>query len=134
MVKIKYGNVVLCEYVGQGSQNKPILINVYSGDIVVSKLPADLSIGLFFELAAGQSIKTIRLEMRLDARLAVAAEMVVVNSQGGSALVIPQFPLKVEKDSVFEIKAFSDGYAPTVLATKRIFEGAVQGYATAPIA
>lgn len=132
MPKIKHGNVVLCEYVGQGSGNKPILINVFSGDIIVSRIPADLQFGLFIELAPGQKIEIITIEMVLDAKMVVRAEMLVAApSRTGSALIIPQVPVRVERDSVFKIRALAKDYFPTIILQKRIFQGHVPGAPTA---
>lgn len=134
MPKVKYGNVVLCEYVAQGSNNKPILINVFSGDIVVATVPADLSFGLFVELSRDQAIDILSLDMNFDQKMVVRAEMLVgPNLTAGGALVVPQFPVRIERDGIFEVRASAKGFTSTVILSKRIFQGKVPG-ASAPTA
>ena len=125
---IRHGNVVLCEYVGQGSANKPILINVFSGDIIVSQLPANLSFGLFIEIQRLEA-KILALEVSLNRQRMVRAEMLVGYNQTGpdSTVVIPQIPIRIEKNSVLEVRAFAEGYAPTWLLKKKITQGVIPG-------
>jgi hypothetical protein len=47
---IHIGNAVVCEYVAAGENGKTSLINVYSGDIIVSALPSSLHLGIYIEL------------------------------------------------------------------------------------
>lgn len=48
--KLNIGNALLAEFVTKGNRNKHVLVNVYSGDIIVREFPADLGFGLYIEL------------------------------------------------------------------------------------
>ena len=64
---LKFGNVVLCEYVAKGEKNKYTLINVFSGDVIVVDLPAKLNFGLYMEyLPDAVGPRKLTLSMMLD--------------------------------------------------------------------
>ena len=46
---LKFANVITCEHVVAGSMNKPTLIGVYSGDILIESFPAGITIGVYIE-------------------------------------------------------------------------------------
>ena len=80
--KIKFENAVLCEFAAQGSNNKPILINVYSGDIITASMPANLSFGLFIEVAGGQDMPAAGLDIKLNKQRIVRVKMQTSQSAG----------------------------------------------------
>ena len=67
MKKSKFGNVVLCERVMMGEHKKHILLNTYSGDVIVNDLPANLQFGLYIEIyAAKNGQDTVKMELLLN--------------------------------------------------------------------
>lgn len=45
----KLGNVVVCEYIVEGANNKHTLINTYTGDILVKEFPASIAVAFYIE-------------------------------------------------------------------------------------
>lgn len=46
----KLGNVIACEYIVEGANNKHTLINTYAGDILVQEFPAAIAVAFYIEL------------------------------------------------------------------------------------
>jgi len=132
----KFGNVVLCEHVVSGVGNKHTLVNVFSGDIIVSELPARLFFGLYAEYYAPEdgSFKDISIELRLNgktfARIVVSALGAVTPGDAG-VVAVPIFELGVDNDLALSVVARVDGHKPQTLMTKQIRQGTVEVSASA---
>lgn len=62
--KLEFLNALLCEDIRQERNNKYIIIGVYSGDIILQKVPSTVLVSLFVEMKvskAGQNTAKIRL-------------------------------------------------------------------------
>ncbi|MER9424384.1 hypothetical protein NKI88_18230 [Mesorhizobium sp. M0317] len=124
MAKFKVGNVVLCEHAVLGANNKHTLVNVYAGDIIVASLPATLSFGLYIEFLSGNNPEKINIEVSLARDPALIAETIIPNS-GTGIILIPVFPLKIEKDLNLEVFAIAEGFKRQLILKKRIYQGAI---------
>jgi hypothetical protein len=108
--KIDIGNVVLCEHVVPGLGNKHTLINVYSGDLIVTELPAKLMLALYMEYSAKapeafEVLVEIMMNKKDFGRLRFAVE---AGPQLG-VMAIPHMELGFDRDVVLEVRATVDG-------------------------
>lgn len=127
MKSISTGNVVLCEFVAGGENNKHVLVNAFSGDIVVGDLPARINLGLYLEFVPDRDLENelIELTVYLD-RVAIVSVPVNVRFAKKSApslIVIQQFPVITEKDAVLKVVISQEGYRPTTALKKTISKG-----------
>lgn len=122
--RLKFLNAILCEHVAQGSNKKHTLVNAYSGDIVVDRFPADLTFGIYVEMAAGAPLE-MDIELRLSNKVIAKVHAIfpVSNSEKPSTLVIPHIQLPVPEETTFSVVATADGYAATTLIDKKLFQG-----------
>lgn len=116
---------MLCDYVVAGVGGKHTLINVYSGDIIVSELPANLFLGTYLEIDPGFEARSLDIEVRIEGKKVVgmragAGEGQPLPIPTGIALVLPQMQLQIPSDVLLEVIATADGYAPTTALSKRI--------------
>ena len=124
---LQFGNAVLCEHVVAGSSNKYTLINVYAGDIIVQKVPVRLSFGIFAEVLAPTVIRDVFLELKLDRKAIVKAEISLPEGRDEDTglIVIPVVHFPIEKDTVFSAVASAEGFRPKTFLRKRISVGEV---------
>jgi cephalosporin hydroxylase len=128
--KLKLGNAILCEYVGMGSNNKHVLLNVFSGDIIVLKFPADIMIGVYIEVHRDSPPQDkFEFEIRINGDAIIRGDVVMSGSNPLSVVTIPQIPLHVDDDSVIEVVVMSAGYSKAVAISKKIYKGEVSGRA-----
>ncbi len=131
MKSIRFGNSVLCEHVVRGEHNKQTLINVYSGDIIVSAMPAKLHFGLYLEIIPDQDSELIKMSLELllgKATLAhVPMEFTNAKKLSNASIVLPIFELSTDVDTTIKVVLRQDGYKDTVAMTKRIFKGEIPG-------
>lgn len=122
---IPVGNAVLCEHVVPGLNGKYTLIGVYSGDVIVSELPAKLFLGVYLEIKTGFEPNTMLVvEVMVDDMVIGKMEAFDrTSSQKGGALVLPQLQIGFERDIEFSVVLKSQGYADTVALRKRISQG-----------
>lgn len=130
--KLTFGNVVLCEYVGQGSNNKHILVNTYSGNIIVGSLPSDLTFGLYAELLQppGHPIDKIEVAMSMGGEVFMRGVGLLPAAHEASVFIIPLFQISVKQPGNLEVVFSADGYAPTTVLKKSISVGDVPGLAS----
>jgi CTP-dependent riboflavin kinase len=120
----RFGNIVLCEHVVRGEGNKSTLINVFSGDIIASKFPGTLNLGLFVEHLPYPDVPETEILLSLKLNGAVFGRVsvhVVKDSRGGPGnIVIPLFDVTVASESVLEITAKVPGTREKSILQKRI--------------
>ncbi|GLS39380.1 hypothetical protein GCM10010869_49770 [Mesorhizobium tianshanense] len=123
---IKFRNAALCEYVAKGAGNKYTLVNVYSGDVIISSMPSDLMFGIYIELIVDFSIKTdIFMEILVE-KTPIAKLPVDVSKVGNGKLiniVVQSMPMHVEKDVTLEVIAHAPGRQTTTILSKRLYRG-----------
>lgn len=126
---VKVTNRLLCEHVSAGPNNKHTLINVFSGDIVVSDLPALLPFGLYIETDSDPGFKGhLNLEIRWRKRPymkgVVRLEQRSPSRQGVIALA--SFQLPVERDGELEVWLGEEGTRLSKILSKRIYKGVIE--------
>lgn len=121
--KIDFKNVILCEYVARGEGNKHILINAYSGDIIVDIMPASIVLALYIEYISKTSdALEVNLAISLNGKLIanVVAKMTNLTDNQPGVIAIPMFHLQVEAASTFDVTAAVGTEPSAVLLNKRI--------------
>lgn len=128
MAKLKFGNVLMCDHATAGSNNKSTLVNVYSGDIVIPSVPANIVTGLYLEHIPDRSGPLeLKLDYKLNGRisgtLTLSAEQVIKGQVG--VILLPSLPIGIESGGVLKLIATAEGYAPTTVLTKKIIVGPI---------
>lgn len=131
MKSIRFGNSLLCEHVVRGEHNKQTLVNVYTGDIVVSAMPAKLYFGLYLEVIPDQDSELLRMSLELvigrTTVVQVPMEFMNVKKLSPASVVLPIFELGTDVDTTIKVVLSQDGYKDTVAMTKRVFKGEIPG-------
>jgi hypothetical protein len=124
--KIKFGNVILCENAIEAVRKKYVLVNVYSGNVIIDSYPAKLSLGLYAEhVPDGDTPLTIELELVANSELVAKISVYVEGQKKGivGVILIPQFDLSLLKDTTFQVFAVSNGHRKTKILEKLLFQG-----------
>lgn len=112
---------------GQG--NKPILIGVYTGDIIVAEFPATIWLGFFIDVKRPDvgSISTINLELHISDKVVARFEMAVPEPwpTDTATLTIPSGLLNLEGPTTIELIGEAEGFERTTFISKRVFHGEV---------
>jgi hypothetical protein len=119
---LKIGNAVLCEYVAQGEGGKSVLVNVYSGDVVLAELPAHVLLALYVEcLPETLDQIDLRIEMFKDEAKFAEAKMTIKIDELGSPVVVVlrQFPVQFETPAVFSVRLSAPGYKSLTVLRKK---------------
>lgn len=116
-------NKILCEDVRQEQNNKHILIGVYSGDMLVGELPANVQLSFYLELAfksPGDQILHLRLSGpgKRTAELKMAAQVTEIGTP--SAVTSPRFEVLMDQEGVFRLDLSDDGVQWVTLIEKRV--------------
>lgn len=120
---LSFGNVILCDYAALGYGNKHILVNCYSGNIVVQAFPARLGFCLYLELLEGQrDCDSITLELCIgkDKLAEIAVVIQERDPDEPSAVVVPTFTLSLERPCDFIVWASSLGFIRKRILSKKI--------------
>ena len=118
----------LCEYVAQGAYNKHVLVNTYSGDIIVQSLPATIIFGLYIEFGRPNSgILNPEIEVIISGKVHLKAAM-SFGSEGKGVIVVQSFAINFEKNSVLEVFVSSAGFQKTKAISRTITVGAIPGF------
>lgn len=125
--KIKVGSVLLADYVAQGHAQKITIVNAYSGDILLSEMPAPLEFGIYVELHFGGAIpENVGFEVILDGKKIIGGSAGGAIGTGDPATIaIPHFPCIVMKDSFLDFYVTADGYVRTRALRKLIKKGVI---------
>lgn len=125
--KIQIGNALLAEYVGQGNRNKHTLVNVYSGDIIVKEIPAELAFGLYIEMlrpALDSVPEEFDLTLNFDSKTVfkATARMSFKDDSKTAVFMIPMFQLPVPNDGQLEVVIVAKGFQKATVISKRIYQ------------
>lgn len=128
--KIQIGNAILCEYVAQGSNNKHVLVNVYSGNVIAGKLPAELTFGLYAEIIqpVGSPIDKLDLELVLGGKTFMRGVATLPGAQETSLFILPMFQIPIAEPGDFEVFFSAAGFSRTRVLKKSISVGSVPGF------
>jgi hypothetical protein len=125
-----FDTVLLCDHVLLDENRKPSAIGIYSGDIIVSELPAILNLALLIIFTPKQSGKfDIKLQFLMEEEPLTSGILSVDGVKEGqsSALRIPGLQIQTRVDAVFEAKAALPGGELQTIIKKRIFKGPSPG-------
>ncbi len=125
---LKFGAVIACEHVVMGTGNKSTLINVYSGDIVVSELPVSISMGLYIEhWQTNEQNGKLTLTIMLGTKPIVKIEAKIgENADDPTAvgiLAIPHMLIQVPQKTTFKVIASCEGFKDKIIVNKKISQG-----------
>lgn len=121
MPNVNVGNAILCEYVGQGSNGKHVLVNVYSGDILVDELPADINFAVYLEVITG--VEKIDVELVLGGTTFMRGSAISehANENQTTVFALPLFQLNVKEPAAIEVFLSAEGYDRTLALRKSIY-------------
>lgn len=122
----RFPTVVICEDVREEINHKRILIGVFSGDILVSSLPGQLSLTLYIEhkLQGEQKLEFIIYYAEEEqARIEMQAE----TKEVGVIAVIPfpRFGLAIKKPGELRVDVSIDSGEPEKLIAKTVGVGEI---------
>ena len=122
---LKFANVITCEHVVAGSMNKPTLIGVYSGDILIESFPVGITIGVYIEHIAdpdqnGKIVLTLMLGKQVIGRVLAESPM----TPGATGIIaIPFIPIQLTENTNFKVIASCDGFKNKVIVDQKISVG-----------
>lgn len=129
--KFRIGNSILAEYVTRGDRNKHMLVNVYSGDVIVPSFPADLGFGFYIDL------------LRPDPE-ALPDQFTMEFSYGGNPILrgqgsggdppespivtftVPHIQFVAQEPGQIELTLSAPGFQKTTALSKRVLLGEVR--------
>jgi hypothetical protein len=135
MSALEFAAVIVCDDVRKEANNKEILIGVYTGDIIVRKVPAWLPIAFWIETQAKQighhdlSFRLVVLdnEPPIPIKLGVKTDAI-----GPFSITIVGIQLLLEKEGNISLEV-KEGETWRVLKSKRVIVGEVQGGYPIPV-
>lgn len=104
--ELNVGNVMLCDDIRQEQgNNKFILIGVYSGDIIISELPADISLAFYMEIKApkGHHQIEIRLSGPQKGGQAILKSQFEHSGVGTGTIASPRINISMAEEGPFRI-------------------------------
>jgi hypothetical protein len=129
MKSIATGNVVLCEFVATGGNNKHVLVNTFSGDIIVNELPARLSFGLYLEIIPdvdlGRGVIDLDLMLGKSKVASIKADILSAKKAQPALIILNQFQLGTDVETLFRVVLKQEGYRTTTALTKNILRGPI---------
>jgi len=126
MRKSSFGNVVLCERVFQGENNKHILCNTYSGDIVVQSLPATVPLSVYLEVKSSRvGDESINVEFLVNNQTVIGGSAIARSEKVGQivVMIVPMFMANFDRNSTIKVKVTQEGMQPTYAMTKTVTKG-----------
>jgi hypothetical protein len=132
---IKLGNVILCDYVARGENNKHILLNVYSGDVLFTQFPPVVAFGLYIEYFLDTSEKigvTFVVKANGDNLIEGATEFGPTVDGQYAVLAIQQFPLTLSgADTTLEVWLSAPEFRAVRAIQKRVRKLTQSAFASA---
>lgn len=114
---------VMCEDVREEKNGKHSLIGVYSGDILISELPGDISMAFFIEIII-REVGLHELQLRLSGPGAhsatLKAQVDLTEKNAVSVLKTPRIQAGLEEPGTFRFDISTDGETWENLITKQI--------------
>lgn len=125
---LKFGNASLCEYVAKGAGNKHTLVNVFSGDVIVSEFPANIMFGIYLEyMQEPTDVPSLTIEIIIDGNAIATLPVNIAPGEDGRPLniVIQSMALSLEKDTTLEVVASAPRRRRTTVLSKRLYKGII---------
>lgn len=119
---IKLGNVILCEHIVEGKNNKHTLINVYSGDILMSEFPGHIPVAFYIELLPGPPISShVEIKLMLGKKQVMRGGAdISISAINTSVMAIPMGLLMIESPTALRLMVTADGAKPLKALEKKI--------------
>jgi len=120
---IRIRNAILCDYVSRGENNKHILLNVYSGDVLFSQFPPVAVFGLYVEYVIDtEEMTNVTFEVRSngDRIIEGLSEFSPLSGDRYGVLALQQFPLTLGGDTTLEVWLSAPGYRSVMALQKNI--------------
>jgi hypothetical protein len=132
---IRVGNAVVCENIRQELYGKHSLLGVFSGDVLIDRIDAVLSIAIYIELFA-INVGKIDLELIISYDnvdlVKVTSEFDYQDVRNPAIIASPVIQIKLERASIIVVTAKCNGQTKRILE-KRVREGgSFTASATAP--
>lgn len=134
MKKLKFNNSIICDYASAGQGNKHTLVNVYSGDIILSKIPAKIKLAFYSELIFQEKGEfELTLEFFQGKKQFAKANAKLSGGDAGQVgvILVNSMEVEVKRDGFLKIVAWREGYEKTTLLNKRIYGRTNPGHPTA---
>ena len=104
---LRFGNMIFCEYAGRGEGGKSTLLNIYSGDILVSTFPALLLFSFYVECYPGNdSPLKVNIVIRKNGVDFAKVEPEIMPTKEGepAVIMIQQISMTFDGPSLLEFK------------------------------
>jgi hypothetical protein len=124
----RFQTAVLCEFITRDISNKHSLIGVFSGDIIVSEMPATLRLALYLEVfPSSTGLHEISLKFNLGGKTIAEATAQSDVQEKEKPIILVLFPVDigVDQDTVLTLEAATTGNKSTTIIEKKIYKGEV---------
>ena len=116
-------NCILCEDIRQEKSEKFILAGVFSGDIYVEKMPANIPLA-FFLLGNVRKPGETKLWLKLSGpgkgSAVIEASITSTVENEEATMVLPRMEILMESEGVFKLEASSNNKTWTTLSEKKV--------------
>lgn len=119
----RVGNALLCEDVRQEKTEKFILVGVFSGDILIGKVPSRVAIALYMDGVlerAGATEVQIRFSGPGEGEGIVGAEFVTSSDGERVVIPVPRVELLFEAAGTFRVEVSDDDQTWTTVIEKKV--------------
>lgn len=125
-----FKNAILCDFATPGHAGKSILVNVYSGRIVVASFPSLIRLGLYVELFLEETDSVgLNLKMKLGDSVILDANIKTnprASFDDPTVIAMQQVDCFIKNEDVVSIVISADGYNETEVMRKKICRGGIQ--------
>jgi hypothetical protein len=136
MPSIRVKNVAMCDDIRFEIGNKHTLVGVYSGDVVLSKIPSELTISFYIELKAPeQRTYDIEFEVKLgdEVKQHVVGLLDIDRPHQLGVIAFPRMPMHVGKATTISLRAKFEGEPWRPLIRRRVRQGRVGAVLPSPL-
>ncbi len=126
MPQLKIANAHWCDHASLSAGNKYTLLNIYSGDIILSEIPATIMLSAYIEIISPFSGDlVIRLDYVLNGK---SIAFITANASGlikgeVGVLILPPMPIPIPSDGDLRLTASVEGFSKTTILKKKIIVG-----------
>ena len=121
---LTFKNAILCEEVRQEKNNKFILLGVFSGDILVEEIPANLGLSFYLEaIIAKPGPTNLWLKMSgpsEEDEALIEARMEAASAGTAATIALPRMDVLMRGEGVFRLSASQDEKDWVTLIEKKV--------------
>lgn len=120
---VTFVNTLLCEHVVPGLGNKNTLINVFSGDVLVTDFPARLLFGFYTDYIPHVPSGKVRIEINIDRKLFAYVDAEFKDTTIGTpgAIAVPVLEIGLDSDVDLTFVAKVEGAKSQTILKKRVY-------------